>query len=441
MTTLTAQRRASVAIKEPALITIAAVISLLEGFDLACFGTTVPSLLHDQSLGINAGLAGLLGSVTAFGMLLGAAASGAAVNRLGARRLILVSIVVFSLGMALTAVAPSSAVFGIGRFLVGIGLGIVLPTLLAYVADLSAPGRRNRNIGLTMAGYALGGLAAPLLGAALLPAQSFRWIYVAGLIPAIIIFPFALRLFPDSPVFLLRTGRTAEAQALSRTMNLPMPVLPAAQARGSKLGLGPLFAHSVRTSTILFWLMSFAGLLLVFGISTWLPSIMQAAGFSLGSALLQTAVLWVGAGVGMVLGGRLADRFGAKRMVVIAFAIGALSLTLLAMRPNLGVLIVLMFVSGFGLIGSQSLVNGLIVSRYPDALRGSGLSWALAAGRPGAMVGPLLGAWVLTSGLATQWNFYVFAIIGVFGALVALLVPRIAPLSTEQAVAREQNLA
>jgi len=231
-----------------------------------------------------------------------------------------------------------------------------------------------------------------------------------------------VRLFPESPVFLLRVGRVSEAEELSRAMSLPMPLLPATKGGSSKLALGALFAPGIRSSTILFWLLSFSGLLLVFGISTWLPRIMQQSGYSLGSSLLQTAVMWTGAGVGMVLGGRIADRVGAKRLAVI----GATSLTLLSLRPSLGILVVLMFISGFGLIGSQALVNCLIVSRYPDALRGSGLSWALAAGRPGAMVGPVLGAWVLTSGLPFQWNFYAFAIIGVVGAVIALLVPRIA---------------
>jgi AAHS family benzoate transporter-like MFS transporter len=103
------------------------------------------------------------------------------------------------------------ALFGIGRAFVGLGLGIVLPTLLAYVADLSVPQHRNRNTGIVMAGYAAGGLAAPLLGAALLPATSFRWLYIIGVIPALVILPFAWKLLPVPPVHLLRTGKVAEA--------------------------------------------------------------------------------------------------------------------------------------------------------------------------------------------------------------------------------------
>lgn len=416
--------RATRGISQRALLTIAFVIAILEGYDLACYGVTVPSLLADPELGFTPALAGTVGSLTAFGMLVGGIVAGSLTHRIGPRALIVWSSVGFTIGMILCGVALSAALFGVGRFLVGFGLGIVLPTLLAYVGDLSQPARRAGNVGLTMGGYALGGLSAPLLAAALLPEFSFRWIYVIGAIPAIIITPIAFKMLPESPSHLMRVGRHEEAQQLVMVMNLPVPEVSNPKATKSAVGLGPLFSRGLAPTTILFWLVSFCGLLLVFGISTWLPTIMQEAGFDLGSALLQTAAMWIGAGVGAVAGGKLADIVGPKRIVVTAFLIGAVSLVGMSLSPNVVLLFLLMFVSGFGFIGSQILVNAFIVTRYPDDLRGNGLSWALAVGRPGAMLGPLLGAWVLTSGLPMQWNFYVFAIVGVVGAIVALLVPK-----------------
>lgn len=412
------------AIKERPLLVIGFVIAMLEGYDLACYGATVPSLLADERLGFTPAIAGLIGSLTAFGMLLGGIIAGVTTHRLGPRRLILWSSVVFTIGMLLCAWVPTAWVFGLGRLLVGVGLGIVLPTLLAYIADLSRPNHRARNVGITMAGYALGGLAAPLLAAALLPQFSFQWIYIIGAIPAVAILPFAFKMLPESPTHFVRLGLLDQAKELVEKMGLPMPELSSAKAKRSFTGLGPLFGHGLKITTILFWLMSFCGLLLVFGISTWLPSIMQEAGFDLGSALLQTAAMWIGAGVGTVLGGRIADAVGPQKVVVVSFIIGAISLVGMSLSPNIVLLFILMFVSGFGFIGSQILVNAFIVTRYPDDLRGTGLSWALAIGRPGAMVGPLLGAWVLTSGLPMEWNFYVFAIVGVLGAVLAFLVPR-----------------
>ncbi|WP_458112038.1 MFS transporter [Arthrobacter sp. R1-13] len=411
-------------ITERVLLAVAFVIAMLEGYDLAVYGVSVPALLADKSLAIDKGSAGVLGSVVGAGMLIGAALAGALMRRIGALRLILTSCVVFSAGMVISAAAQNVALFGIGRAFVGLGLGIVLPTLLAYVADLSVPEHRNRNTGIVMAGYAAGGLAAPLLGAALLPATSFRWLYIIGVIPALVILPFAWKLLPVPPVHLLRTGKVAEAHHLSKSMGLPTPVLTVA-GRRHLAGIGPLFAPGIAGATLLFWVMTFCGLLLVFGITAWLPTMMQANGYSLGSALLQTAAMWIGVAVGVIIGGRIADRIGAKPVVVVAFLTGAVSLLVMSVNPNVVVLFIFMFLSGVGFIGSQILVNGFILTRYPDDIRGSGLAWALSFGRVGAIVGPSLGAWVMTSGLSVEWNFYAFAIPAVVGAFASILVPKV----------------
>lgn len=411
-------------ITERMLLAVAFVIAMLEGYDLAVYGVSVPALLADKSLAIDKASAGVLGSVVGAGMLIGAALAGALMRRIGALRLILASCMVFSAGMVVSAVAQNVALFGIGRAFVGLGLGIVLPTLLAYVADLSVPQHRNRNTGIVMAGYAAGGLAAPLLGAALLPATSFRWLYIIGVIPALVILPFAWKLLPVPPVHLLRTGKVAEAHRLSESMRLPTPVLTLAGKR-HLAGIGPLFAPGIAGATLLFWVMTFCGLLLVFGITAWLPTMMQANGYSLGSALLQTAAMWIGVAVGVIIGGRIADRIGAKPVVVVAFLTGAVSLLVMSVNPNVVILFIFMFLSGVGFIGSQILVNGFILTRYPDDIRGSGLAWALSFGRVGAIVGPSLGAWVMTSGLSVEWNFYAFAIPAVVGAFASILVPRV----------------
>lgn len=388
----------------PPVLLIAALFAALEGYDLACYGVTVPSLLADPGVGATKAAAGTVGSLVAVGMLVGAALSAATIRRFGSRRLLIGGATLFSAAMLVCTVAHTFALFGAARLVVGIGLGIVLPTVTAYVADMSQPERRARNVGIMMAGYAAGALIAPLLGAAILPDASWRWIYLAGTLPALIVIPVAIKLLPDSPV---------------------TPTISTVRTSGDLLGLRSLLSPGVRAATLLFWVVSFCGLLLVFGISTWLPTIMQAAGYSLGSSLLQTAAMWVGAGVGMVAGGRVADGIGIKPVVVVAFLAGSVSLLLMSLRPGLAFLFLLMFVSGLGFIGSQVLTNAFIVTRYPDALRGPAIGWALSVGRLGAITGPIMGGAILSSGAGVQWNFYLFAVPGVLGAALAALIPAI----------------
>ncbi|RVX38514.1 AAHS family benzoate transporter-like MFS transporter [Nonomuraea polychroma] len=390
-------------LSEKTMLIVVAIFAALEGYDLACYGVTVPSMLADRSMGGDAATAGTVGSLVAVGMMIGAALAGAAISRLGPRRLLLTGAGAFSAGMLACAVAPGFAVFGAARLLVGVGLGVVLPTLTAYVADLSDPGRRSRNVGLMMSGYAFGALLAPLLGAALLPHASWHWIYVIGAAPALVLLPIAARILPESPVHADRGARPA--------------------ARNDLFGLKPLLAPGTRTVTLLFWIASFCGLLLVFGISTWLPTIMRNSGYSLGSALLQTAAMWVGAGLGMIAGGRIADGIGIKPVVSTAFLVGSISLIAMSARPAIVLLFLLMFVSGLGFIGSQVMTNAFIVNRYPEAVRGAGIGWALSVGRLGAILGPSMGGWILSSQLGVEWNFYLFAIPGLIGATAAALVP------------------
>jgi MFS transporter, AAHS family, benzoate transport protein len=396
------------------VLALAAVFAALEGYDLSSYGTTVPSLLKDTGMGADKASAGTVGSLLAVGMLIGAAFAAVLIRRVGSRRLLFGGAALFSLGTLGCAVASPFVVFGGVRLIVGIGLGIVLPTLTAYVADLSAAERRSRNVGIMMAGYATGALLAPLLAAALLPETSWRWIYVIGAVPAVVLLPLAARRLPESPV-------------------TPTHATGASQEAGAS-GLRALFAPGVAVATLLFWVVSFCGLLLVFGISTWLPTIMQKAGYTLGSSLLQTAAMWVGAGVGMVAGGWIGDRLGLKPVVAVAFLAGAVSLLVMSSRPALGVLFLAMFVSGLGFIGSQVLTNAFIVTRYPDHLRGPAIGWALSVGRLGAIAGPSMGGAILSSSLDVRWNFYLFAIPGVVGAVLAALVPLIRPARTPAAV-------
>ncbi|TGN65119.1 MFS transporter [Nocardioides eburneiflavus] len=401
MSTTTPTAAAAGSSRERTVLLVAGGFAALEGYDLASYGVTIPSLLGSD-LGVTKDSAGHVGSLLAMGMLVGAALCAILIRRYGSRRLLFVGAGIFSVGTLGCALATTFDLFGVARTLVGLGIGIVLPTLTAYVADVSESHRRSRNVGAMMAGYAGGALLSAVLASALLPEQSWRWIYAIGALPAVVLLPLAVRLLPESP---------------------HTPATGAMSARNDFGGLGLLFGRGVWLATVLFWTISFCGLLLVFGISTWLPTIMQEAGYSLGSSLRQTSAMWFGAGVGMVAGGALAGRLGIKRVVVFSFSAGAVALFVMSSRPPLALLFVAMFVSGLGFIGSQVLTNAFIVTRYPDELRGPAIGWALSVGRVGAIVGPTMGSAILTSSLDVKWNFYLFAIPAVVGAVLAACVP------------------
>ncbi|MEV8308287.1 MFS transporter [Streptomyces flavidovirens] len=403
---------------------MAALIAMFEGYDLSVYGATVPALLREPGWNLSKGEAGVIGSLVAAGMLIGAGIAGAAGRHLGTRRLLLSGLSFFSLCMLGSALADGPDAFAASRLFAGIGLGVVLPTLTAVVGDMSAPHVRARNIAITMAGSCVGSLGAPLLGSWLLPDVSFRVLYLVGAAALLTVVPWAFLRLPESPLYLVRTGRADEAARTAARFGLPAPQPPAAsQPRHRFLGLGPLLHRPLVVTTLLFWLMTFCGLLLIFGFSTWLPTLMQTGGFSIGSALTMTCLSWIGAGVGMVPGGVLADRLGPKRVVTGAFLVGAAGLLVISRGPASWILYLCLLMCGFGLLACQAFVNAYLIGCMPADLRVPAVGWSLSVGRLGAIVGPSLGGRILDSGLGLEWNFYFFAATAAVGATAAIAVP------------------
>ena len=154
-------------------------------------------------------------------------------------------------------------------------------------------------------------------------------------------------------------------------------------------------------------------LLLVYGLNTWLAELMKDAGYPLGSSLAFLGTLNLGAIVGAISAGRAADRFGAKRVTSVGFLVGAVAIALLALKPPQAVVFALLFVGGYGTIGTAMIVNAYVTEHYPAANRATAIGWSLGIGRTGAILGPTLGGILIGAGIALEWNFYVFALVAV----------------------------
>ena len=159
------------------------------------------------------------------------------------------------------------------------------------------------------------------------------------------------------------------------------------------------------------------GLLLVYGLNTWLPQIMRSAGYELGAALALLLVLNVGAIIGLLIAGRVADRIGHRRSAIGWFTGGALFLALLSIRlPGIGVYVSVLL-AGMFVFSAQVLVYAYISHLYPAAARATAIGAASGVGRLGAISGPLIGGVLLTAGLAYPWGFYIFAVVAALGAV------------------------
>ncbi|MFJ2772163.1 MFS transporter [Streptomyces sp. NPDC087300] len=407
------------------VIALCWLVVFFDGMDVNIYGAVMPHLIDDKDFGFTASTAGTVGSWTTFGMLVGALGCGTLTDWLGRKPMVTGSVVVFSLGSALCALAPSVFVFGAGRFVSGLGLGGLMPIGLAIVAEFAPPRRAALATGLMMTSYHAGGMAATGLGLALGPDHGWRVVFWAGVIPALVAVPLVLKWLPESPGVLFAKGRTREAETVAARYLLPAPTraeAPEAGARGRFAAVASLFGPGQRLATPLMWLASFAGLLLVYGVSTWLPELMRASGYSLSSSVTFLMVINAGGIVGMLVAGRTADRFGAVKVSAVWFLLTACGAFLLKAHLPLGVAYAVVFVTGIWLFSAQVMVYAAAPSVYTPAQRATGLGWVTGVGRTGAVVGPWLGGAVVAGGNASL-GFTTFAVAAVLGAVAISLVP------------------
>jgi AAHS family benzoate transporter-like MFS transporter len=403
------------------VVAICFMVVVFDGYDLLVYGSIVPSLLEEPGWDLGPAQVGAIGSYALIGMLLGAFASGFATDSIGRRKVILIGVTWFSLAMLLCAAAPSAWLLGLFRFVAGLGLGGVIPSAIALTIEYAPRGRRHLYNALMFTGYAVGGVVAAVVALAFLDDHGWRLMLVIGASPLVVVLPVAWRFLPESVGYLAARGRNAEAAALARRYGIDLAA-PADERAVEPNSSGSLFAHRWLHATLLFGAASFCGLLLIYGLNTWLPQIMRQAGYPLGSALQFLLVLNVGAIVGSLLASAAADRWGPRRVVVVAFLLALVCLLLLSQRIGTLALMFAVALAGLGSMGTQILLNGYVSSYYPAQLRGRALGWTLGVGRLGAVVGPLFGGWVLAAGIGFEWNFYGFAVPALAGAILVAFV-------------------
>ncbi|WP_199847888.1 MFS transporter [Streptomyces dysideae] len=398
---------------------------LFDGYDLIVYGAVVPTLLRYEPWGLTPTEAGLIGSYALVGMLVGALVAGAVTDLVGRRKVLLVSVSWFSLTMAACAMAPSAEIFGLFRLLGGLGLGGVMPTAIALTAEYSAAHRRSLNNALMFSGYSVGGILSAVLALALVPAFGFRIMFWLGALPLVTVVPLLWRFLPESVSYLVAKGRTEEAARVAAQVGARVPERPEGSAGpAGKSAVAALFTRRHLVPAVLFAVTSFFGLLLVYGLNTWLPQIMKSAGYPLSSSLLFLVTMNAGAAVGSVLVAPIGDRLGMKPVTVVTFVSAAVSIYLLSSPMAAPVMYALVAVAGFGTIGTQIMVNAYVAMHFPPEVRATALGWTLGIGRLGAVVGPTFGGILLASDLAVEWNFYAFAIPAAAGALVVFLLPK-----------------
>ena len=399
-------------------------VVLFDGYDLAINGVVLPLLM--QEWGMSAVQAGMLASTALAGMMFGAMFFGMLADKIGRKKVILICVTLFSGFSFLGGFAEILTQFGVLRFIAGLGIGGVLPNLVALTSEYAPQKLRSTLVTGMFSGYAMGGIMAALLGTWLTP--SFGWqimFWIAGI--PLLVLPLLFIFLPESLAFLVKQQKTEKALAIVQKLSpedkvTPQTVLVFNESKVPAASISALFKQGRLPGTLLFWLAFFMCLLMLYALGSWLPKLMMAAGYSLGSSLTFLLALNIGAVIGTAGGGMLADRFHIKPVIISMLTVGILALIGLGFNSPQPVIYFLVSLAGASSVGCSILLYSYVAQFYPLAVRSTGLGWASGVGRMGAIVGPIVIGFLLGLELPHKFNFLAVAVPAVLAVIAIAFI-------------------
>lgn len=375
-----------------------------EGYDLQAASFAAPGIL--KTFDITRAQIGPLLSSSLLGVLLGAALIGPLGDRLGRRLLITSGCAAYGLLSLCAAWSTSLSELIVLRFLIGLGLGGVLPNALALASELARRGGEAAAAGLIGIGITMGGVTAGLAASALMSPFGWRSIFVVGGVLPLLIAAGLQRALPESPAFI--------AYRIQRTP-------PEVAAGGGFAGPGPLFRDGMVLPTLAIWLTFISILMCVYLLGGWLPLLLNQGGFSVSAAALIGAAFGAGGVVGGVAASLWLKRSGWNVVATFALlACGTMVFLVEAPRSTLP-LVAGIVAAGFFVTGVQNAINGAGGASYDSQIRSRGLGWALGVGRLGAVAGPLIGSVAVLLGMKEARQLFALPLIPLAVAALAAL--------------------
>lgn len=394
-------------------------IIIIDGYDIAVAGAALPSIMKE--MGVTAATAGFMASSALFGMMFGAMLLGTLADRFGRRWTISLCVFLFSVFTAGAGYMNDPVSFSVMRFIAGLGIGGVMPNIVAQMTEYSPKKIRSFMTTVMFSGYAIGGIVAAVIGKQFIVQFGWQVVFVAAGAPVLLI-PFILKYMPESLSFLIgrqdanRLRQTVAMLAPDRRIDANATFMLPQQGAATGNAVAKLFHDGRGVSTVMFWITFFTGLFMIYALSTWLTKLMAMSGYSLGSALSFVIALNVGAVVGSVAGGWLADRFDIKRVLVAMYIAGSVCLYMMTFKTSTEVLYLIIGAVGACTTGAQIVAYAYSGQYYPTAIRSTGVGMATGVGRLGAILAPVLIGVIVSMRLPLEQNFLVIGAAGIVGA-------------------------
>ncbi|WP_188534252.1 MFS transporter [Kocuria dechangensis] len=395
-------------------VSIALALILIDGFDVAVMAYAAPVLSREW--GIDPVTLGFLLSASLFGMAAGSIFLTPLADRIGRRKLTIISLVIISIGMVLSVFATGTTQLMVFRVLTGLGVGGMMANLNVLVAEYASDKRRGSIIGIYTAGYPIGATVGGLVAAPLIPQYGWQVIFGIGAALTVIMLAVSWKFLPESLDYLI-TRRPARALErvngiLTRIGKAPVEALPSlATAVKEQSAIQEVLTRPVRFRTQMLWIGYACLVAAYYFANTWTPKIMATASSSDSAGVTTGVIANAGGIIGCFIFSALAVKYRSQ-ILLVATLVGAAAAYVVfgLVFHQIGVAMVLALFLGIlttaGIAGFYATSPGVYTARA----RATGVGWMIGLGRLVSIVAPILVGYLISGGWQPENVFFLFAV-------------------------------
>ncbi|MFN0003287.1 MAG: MFS transporter [Pseudohongiellaceae bacterium] len=385
------------------IVAITVLLNALDGFDVLAISVSGPGIMSEW--GIDRAQLGVILSMELIGMAFGSILLGGVADKYGRRSMTLGCLMVMAFGMYMATTATSPTTLSLWRVFTGLGIGGMLSTTNAVVAEFSNNRRRAMCISMMVIGYPIGGIFCGEIGKALLDATGSNWrtMFISGAVMSAALIPVVYFLVPESIHWLARKQPAGALEkinaALTKLGHAAVNALPAIPADLRKKSVLDIFSPSLAMITILVTCAYFFHIITFYYILKWTPTLVVQMGMNASAA--SGVLTWanVGGALGGAAFGLLTTRFGLKPLSIAILLLAAVGVTLFGRsEPNITSLSYWAAFAGFFGNAGVSGLYSIVAYAFPTHVRATGTGFVIGVGRGGAVLSPMIAGYLLQSG-------------------------------------------
>ena len=380
-------------------------LNAMDGFDVLSISFASPGIAKDW--GVDNATLGWVLSMELVGMGLGSVLLGGVADRIGRRPTILGCLAAMSVGMFGASQAGAVPTLLVCRLLTGLGIGGMLASINAAVAELSSRRWRSLAVALMVVGYPLGGVVGGMVVQKLLGGGTWHDVFIFGGSVTAAFIPIVWFLVPESVDFLDRQGKAGALQSINRILNRfgheTITALTPATVESSQRSVTDIFKPGLILATVLITLGYFAHATSFYFVIKWVPKLVVDMGFAPRAAAGVLTWANVGGAVGVAVFGVIGTRVALKALTIAAL-LGSAAMVVWFGRGSHDLAALAATVAAAGLF-TNSAIGGyylLFAKVFPTHVRATGTGFAVGMGRGGAVLAPIVAGYLFQAGFGMQ---------------------------------------